>query len=180
MKSPVTPTPAKQQEQQVAQQPTFSFLKGLTEFSGAPTDKLGAARELVVVGAEKQKVYVSLLKDGQPLPRMEGGKKAISTWFKQVSKGWKCSIRYGQQSVPLTPTGETYVLAGTDPPAVTAFLDAVIASVRKGELDEQLKALQALKSKALTAAHAKKRKAKEDAKAATLTQDVAKELEEAA
>jgi hypothetical protein len=128
----------------------------------------------------KQKAYVELVKAKEPLPKMAGGKKTHSTWFKQVSRGWKCGIRYGQQPIPLNATGETMVVVGATIKATVPFLDGVIAAAGKGELDSQLMALHEVKSKALTAAHEEKRKAKEAAKAAALTQDVQTELERAA
>lgn len=171
----------------MAQQPTFSFLTGLKEFGDLPSaaskGDIGSARALITAGARKQRGHVTDLIAGKDLPKMAGGTKTVSTWWFKDASGYMCSIRYGQQPVPLNQDGKSHVRVGKDLDALSTFLDNVIAAVEKGELDEALKRLQDTKSVLLKAAHEKARKAKEEQKAAEaskLTQDVAKELDEAA
>jgi hypothetical protein len=136
-------------------QAAFSFLAGLTLTippRGAGTkqgDPLTAAKNRVIAGAKAQKGYVQTLVDGKELPKMEGGKKRVGTWFYRAADGsYETRLRYGQSAIPLDGT-KTGVRVGKLPDLL-AFYDAVIASIEKGELDERLAVMQQAKSAALT------------------------------
>ncbi len=136
-------------------QPTFSFLKDrvlVVPPKGAGTrqgDPLTAAKGRVIAGAKAQKGYVVLLLKGDSLPKMEGGKKTVQTWFyKEPNGSYSTRLRYGQSAIPLD--GETTgVRVGTLEDLIP-FYDAVIESIEKGELDAILADMQKAKSDALT------------------------------
>lgn len=141
----------------MATQPTFSFLKDrvlVTPPKGAGTkqgDPLTAAKNRVITGAKAQKGYVQLLIEGKELPKMEGGKKLVSTWFyRAADRLYETRLRYGQSAIPLDGT-KTGVRVGKLEDLIP-FYDAVIAGIEKGELDERLHAMQQQKSASLTQA----------------------------
>jgi hypothetical protein len=112
-------------------------------------DPLTAAKRRVIDGLRQQKERAQILLDGKPLPKMEGGKKSVPTWFYRAPDGgYETRLRYGQSAIPLAD-GKTAVRVG-DLKDLLPFYDAVIAAVEKGELDEPLGKMQREKSAALT------------------------------
>jgi len=136
-------------------QTTFTFLNGFAVVKppkNAGTkqgDPLTAAKRRVIDGLRQQKERVQLIIDGKPLPKMDGGKKQVATWFYKAPDGaYATRLRYGQSAIPLD--GENTAVRVGDLKDLLPFYDSVIAAVERGELDEPLARMQKEKSAALT------------------------------
>lgn len=153
MNAPVPP-PVVEAPKVTPQQSVFSFITGTMKVGrvakssrSKTTDPLTLAKDKVIKGIESQKALVKLVMEGKPLPK--NGDKTKTTWFSHQSDGWWTAIKYGQLSIPLV-ADNTDILVSQKVDDLLPFYDAVIAAVRKGELDSQIGKLQQERSKALT------------------------------
>lgn len=131
----------------------LSFIKGRklvtpTKVQGGRKDPLGSAKEGIIKAVEQQKDYAALTKREQPLPKAKGN-RSVSTWFQKQADGWVTTVRYGQLSIPLDEKGTTGVLVGATLDDLGPFYDAVIDSIRKGELDTIIAEMQKKRSESL-------------------------------
>jgi hypothetical protein len=131
----------------------FSFLKGKklvvpTKTPSGRGDPVALAKEGIIKAATQQKALVGHTQRKEKLPQSKGG-RAVSTWFNYQHDGWVTTIRYGQLSIPLDDKGTTGVLVGPNIEDLTSFYDAVIESIRKGELDTVIGDLQKKRSASL-------------------------------
>ena len=136
-------------------QATFSFLDGYTVVKppkNAGTkqgDPLTAAKRRVIDGLRQQQERVRLVMGDKPLPKMDGGKKTVATWFYKAPDGtWETRLRYGQSAIPLD--GENTAVRVGKLENLLPFYDGVIAAIERGELDVPLAQMQKEKSANLT------------------------------
>ena len=100
----VVPTPPE------PKQPSFSFMslvkgdvrRSVKTSRSRTIDPLTLAKQKMLAAIDVQKGYVTLVIEGKPLPKKEGG-KTVSTWFRKHDDGWTCQVRYGQKSVQFGP-----------------------------------------------------------------------------
>jgi hypothetical protein len=135
-------------------QTTFSFLNGFAAVKPPKNagmkqgDPLTAAKRRVIDGLCQQKERGQLVMDGKPLPKMDGGKKTVATWFYKAPDGaYATRLRYGRSAIPLS--GDNTAVRVGDLKDLLPFYDPVIAAVERGELDEPLARMQKEKSAAL-------------------------------
>lgn len=121
-------------------------------------DALTLAKRKVIAALNAQKGYALLVAEGKPLPKTQAGREA-QIWFCKQLDGWWTTVRYGQQAIPISETGEVAMLVSEKLEEVAAFYDAVAEAIERGELDPQILALHQAKSKALTEAHAERKEA---------------------
>lgn len=125
----------------------LSFLEG-RKTATAPSkpvnrgDPLETAKQHIIQAIDGQKRLVRLLLEGETIPKQKGKRNVV--WFyqdKDDQQYWT-ALRYGQFTIPLGEDGDTAVQVGklSD---LTEFYDQVIASIKKGELDQIISKLRA-------------------------------------
>lgn len=134
----------------------LSFLKGkklvvpMKNAGAKKGDPVTLAKGKIIEGITTQKHYASLTHDSKALPTGKDGKRTASTWFHKQGDGWVTTIRYGQLPLPLDDKGTTGVMVGASVADLPPFYDAVIESIRKGELDTIIGDLRTKRSASLT------------------------------
>jgi hypothetical protein len=128
----------------------------------APADAKGRARAKVIAHLEQQKQLLAAHPDGKALDATrpvyktnEAGERVRvmqpvhvrRDWFEDTAGTVHFAIRYGSKPLPLDRAGNVSVEVG-DLSVLPGVIDALLAAVRAGELDQQLATAAQERSKA--------------------------------
>jgi hypothetical protein len=138
----------------------MGFLDSLTPIALPPkiSTKSGVdVRQMMLNAIEEQKKNVQVTEiEGKPLPKTTFKNKAgkertreAALWYSKTPEGYATTVRYGQVPLYKMKQGDkevpAYFPAGKTPKDLLAFYDKLADSVRKGELDERIRAARTRK-----------------------------------